>query len=169
MPIIEKYIDVANKVRISWKDSEENIFNFKFDSEISDEEVEELGQKMCDHAKLSAVQPVGDYKNIKDFIIPVIELIKSSHVVAYDDLCNLQPSAIISYDEFSNWVSALNWNIALIVRNFIFDFINKYVQQYNIVIPNQSESAYFELFCSIIVECSDQKLARLLFDEYQLY
>lgn len=155
MPIIEKYTDIADKIRISWKDEDENIFNFKFDSDISDEEVEKLGQKMSDHAKLSAVQPIGDYNEIKDFIVPLIELIKTS--------------STISFEDFSNTISTLNWNVSLLVRSFIFDFTTKYAEQYFIAIPNQTESTYFEIFSSIINENSNEKLARLMFNEYFLY
>jgi hypothetical protein len=144
MAIIEQYIDAADKIRITWE-HEGELFLFKFDSEPTELELQKFIDAAILNLELSAVQPIADYLEIMQLLVPLIENIKSNVLVTFND-----------YQQYN---SNLDWATSLKLQSFLLDFSIK-----TNCLQSQSLEECFQNFYSFAMNNSNEKIARSLFN-----
>ena len=153
--IIEQTIDDAGKIRILWQNANKEIYMFKFDTEPTEQILENLSNAQ-DVAKVIDRTPILqlDITEYKHLLRIFVEKIKST------------PN--ITFNQYNTYLNSLDWTHSSVMRCFIFLISQKLAESKYIVLSDVTETVALRVVRDFIVTSPNWKLIKLFFNETEI-
>lgn len=153
--IIEQFTDLAGKIRVKWLDENtQNVYMFKFESEPTSEQIAKAVAQAIEIEELSQLDTIGDFSALKEVVIDIVTRLKE------------KPN--ITFTQYSNYLTTLEWKYALQIRCFVLDAASKIAERKNVDISNRTERQIFEYFQAYIQNFTLRKLAKIFLNQFDL-
>jgi hypothetical protein len=153
--IIEKYTDMAGKIRVIWQAQSGQIYQYKFDTDPTDQMLVDLGNASDTAASVNAVQPL-------TLSILAYEGTLKSFVKKVKDTPN------VTLAQYNTYLGALPWYDAAIIRTFVFLIAQRLSEKKDIVLSDQTEAITLRAVRDFLVATPGWKLARLILNQNDL-
>jgi hypothetical protein len=148
--IVDRYVDMAGKIRIWWKSTVTGeVYMFKFNSEPTTEQLQVLSDAQDDVLEVNRT----DYEEIT---------LSEDYNAIYEIVTKIKENPNVTFNQYSNYLTSLNWTTAATIRYFIYRFALKLAQKYSVSVGYYTEQTAFIQVRNFIADTPVRKLAKMI-------
>lgn len=152
--ILEQITDVAGKIRIIWQQPSGVVYHFKFNSEPTIQELENLANNKEVSEEHINVDFILNVEINKVLVKQLIELIKD------------RPT--LTSNQFNTYLATLSWYDEAQIRLIVYLIGTKLAEKKDISLANMTEGQFLQKVRDYIVATPVKKLARLLLNQFDI-
>jgi len=152
--ILEQTIDIAGKIRIVWQQPSGVVYHFKFNSEPTTQELEDLAKTKEVNEGHANVEFILNVEINKVLAKQLIELIKD------------RPT--LTTTQFNAYLATLSWYDEAQTRFIVYLIGAKLAEKKDIVLSSMTEAQFLQKVRDYIVNTPIRKLAKLLLNQFNI-